>query len=204
MSNKNYAMSAQKRDRAGKGVARSLRRDGRTPAVIYGDNKEPVKISLNLNAVNVEYNKGMMFTTLCDLDVDGEKHLVLAREVQLHPVTDIVEHVDFLRVNKKTKIAVHVPVHFFNHDKCPSLDRKGTLNVVRHSVDLVCLATSIPDHLEVNLEGKKHGDSVRISDAIMPEGAEAVIKRDFVIGTLVAPKTADDAGAEGEAAQAEA
>lgn len=203
MSNKNYAMAATKRERAGKGVARTLRREGRTPAVIYGDNKEPVKISLNSNAINVEYNKGMMSTSLCDLDVGGEKYLVLARDVQLHPVTDIVEHVDFLRVGKTTKIAVHIPVHFYNQDKCPSLDRKGTLNVVRHTVELMCQATNIPDHIEVNLEGKDHGDSVRISDAILPEGAKPVItNRDFVIATMVAPKTAEQEAAEEAAAAA--
>ena len=96
---KNYTMTAAVRERAGKGVARSLRRESQVPAVIYGDNKEPVKISLPANAINIEFYKGHMFTNLCDLDVDGQKHLVLARDVQLHPVSDVVEHVDFLRVS---------------------------------------------------------------------------------------------------------
>src|SRR5262245_20494073 len=121
MSSRNYAVKAQTRDRAGKGVARELRRQNKVPAVIYGDNKEPVKISLDAKEINMEYNKGHMLTSLCDLDVDGGKHQVLARDVQLHPVTDRVEHVDFLRVNAKTKIAVMVPVHFINEQDCPGL-----------------------------------------------------------------------------------
>lgn len=194
---KNYALQAEARDRAGKGVARSLRREGRAPAVIYGDNQEPVKISLPANETNVEYNKGHMFTTLCDLDVGGTKHLVLARDVQLHPVTDVVEHIDFLRVSKKTKLAVNIPVQFINEDKCPSLEQKGTLNVVRHTVELLVSAMSIPDLLEVNVEGKEHGDAVKISDANMPEGASPVItNRDFTIATLVPPKTAAQEEAE--------
>lgn len=201
---KNYAIKAEIRERAGKGVARSLRREGRTPAVIYGDGKEPVKISISENEVNVEYNKGQMFTTLCDLEVGKDKHLVLARDVQLHPVTDVVEHVDFLRVNAKTKIAVDVPVTFINEDKCPSIDKKGTLNVVRFTVELLVQATNIPDHIEVNLEGKEHGDAVKVSDANMPEGAAPVITdRDFTIATLIAPKTAAQVEAE-DAADAEA
>ncbi len=141
-----------------------------------------------------------MFTTLCDLEVAGKKHLVLARDVQLHPVTDVVEHVDFLRVTKKTKIAVDVPVQFINEDKCPSIDQKGTVNVVRHTVEILCTATSIPDLLEVNLEGKEHGDAVKVSDANMPEGASPVITdRDFTIATLIAPKTAAQEEAENEA-----
>lgn len=197
---KNYAMTAVKRERAGKGVARSLRREGRIPAVIYGDNKEPVKISLPLNETNVEYYRGHMYTNLCDLNVDGDKYLVLARDVQLHPVTDVVEHVDFLRVSDKTKIKVMVPVHFINEDKCPSLDQKGTLNVVRHEVELWCQATKIPEFIEVDVEGKQHGDAVKVSSAKLPKGVSPVITdRDFTIATLVAPKT----GAADDAAEAE-
>ncbi len=197
---KNYALVAEKRERAGKGVARSLRRAGRAPAVVYGDNKEPIKISLSANETNVEYNRGHMLTTLCELDVSGEKHTVLARDVQLHPVTDVVEHVDFLRVSKKTKLAVNIPVQFINEDKCPSLEQKGTLNVVRHTVELLVSAMNIPDLIEVNVEGKEHGDAVNISDATMPEGASAVITdRDFTIATLVPPKTAAQEEAEAAA-----
>ncbi|MEZ5918572.1 MAG: 50S ribosomal protein L25/general stress protein Ctc [Alphaproteobacteria bacterium] len=201
MMSKNYAFAAEKRERAGKGVARALRRDGKIPAVIYGDKKEPIKIALPANEVNVEYNRGHMFTTLCDLKVDGDKHLVLARDVQLNPVTDIVEHVDFLRVTKKTTIAVKVPVQFINEDKSPGIFAKAILNVVRHDVELVCSATNIPEFLEVNLEGKQTGSSVHISDAILPEGTKPVIEgRNFTIATLVAPKTA----AQEEAEEAEA
>tara|TARA_B100001989_G_C24498287_1_gene443428 strand:+ start:386 stop:1069 length:684 start_codon:yes stop_codon:yes gene_type:complete len=201
---KNYALEAAERERAGKGIARSLRREGRVPAVIYGDGKEPVKISLDSNDVNVEYNRGYMYTTLCDLNVGKDKHIVLARDVQLHPVTDVVEHVDFLRVNKKTKIAVMVPVQFINEDKSPSLDQKGTLNVVRHDVELLCSAMAIPDVIEVNVEGKEHGDAVKISDATLPEGTKPVIDdRDFTIATLVPPKTAAQEEAEEAAAEAE-
>lgn len=196
---KNYALEADKRERAGKGIARSLRRAGRTPAVIYGDNKEPVKISLSENEVNVEYYKGHMFTTLCELNVDKDKHVVLARDVQLHPVTDVVEHVDFLRVSKKTKLAVDIPVQFINEDKSPSLEEKGTLNVVRHTVELLVSAMNIPEVIEVNVEGKEHGDAVKISDATMPEGASPIIHdRDFTIATLVPPKTAEELEAETE------
>ena len=203
---KTYALKAASRDRAGKGVARSLRREGKTPAVIYGDKKEPVKITLNQNEINVEYRRGQMYTTLCDLEVEGgDKHLVLARDVQLHPVTDVVEHVDFMRVTKKTKIAVMVPVNMVNEEESPGIQKKGVLNVVRHEVELLCSAMEIPDSIDVNLEGKEIGDSVNISDANLPEGVKPVIDdRDFTIATLIAPKKADEPeegdeeGAEGE------
>lgn len=202
---KHYALKAAKRESAGKGAARSLRRENKVPAVIYGDKKEPVLISLSAKDINIEYNKAHMFTNICDLEIDGQKQMVLARDVQLHPVKDVVEHVDFLRVTEKTKIAVMVPVHFINEDKCPSLAQRGTLNVTRHEVELLCSATEIPESIDVDLEGKEHGDAVKISNARLPKGVTPVINnRDFTIATLVPPKTAEQEAAEDAAAAAAA
>ena len=212
---KNYNLVAEKRDRAGKGIARELRRNNKIPAVIYGDGKEPVKITLDQNEVNVTYYKGGMFTTVCDMDVAGDKYVVLARDIQLHPVTDVVEHADFLRVTNKTRIAVDVPVEFINEDQSPGMQEKGSLNVVRFKVELMCAAMSIPDHIEVDLAGKEHNDAIKISDAKLPEGVTPVIDdRDFTIAVLMPPKTAeqleeelehdDDDGIEREAEEGDA
>lgn len=204
---KHYALKAEARERAGKGVARELRRENKIPAVIYGDGKEPISIALPNKEVTLEHRKGHMFTNLCDLEVGKDKHLVLARDIQLDPVTDRVLHVDFLRVNAKTKIAVEVPVHFINQDDCPGLIAKGVLNIVRHEVLLSCQATSIPEYIEVDMTPYEIGDAIKISAVKLPAGATPTEKRDFTIATLVAPKTAalDDApaeeGAEGEAAE---
>ena len=154
-----------------------------------------------------------MFTTLCDIDVDGDKSLVLARDVQLHPVSDQVLHVDFLRVSDKTKITVAVPVNFTNQEKRPGIKEKGILNVIRYDVDLVCRATNIPEAIDVDLSEFNIGDSVKISNATMPEGATpAITDRDFTLATIAAPKaivedeeeTAEgEEGAEGAEASAE-
>ena len=201
---KNYTLKAQTRDRAGKGIARELRRNNQIPAVIYGDKKEPIKIALDANTMNVEYNKGQMFTTVCEMDVDGKNHKVLARDLQLHPVTDNVIHADFLRVTDKTKIAVDIPVNFINEDKSPGMDAKGVLSITRFTVELMCSAMSIPDQLDVDLTGKQHGDSIKISDASLPEGTTPVITdRDFTIANLMATKKAEEIEAE-EAAEADA
>ena len=187
---KQYLMQANARDGAGKGIARALRREQHR--LSFTAMKEPVPIPLDQNSANVEYNRGHMLSTLCDLDVAGEKHLVLARDVQLHPVTDMVEHVDFLRVTAKTKIAVSIPVELVNEDASPGMKQGGILNVVRFEVELVCSATKIPDLIEVDLTGKEMGDSVRISDAKLPEGTSPVIDdRDFAIATIDKPKTAE-------------
>lgn len=206
---KKYPMKALPREQAGKGAARKLRRESQTPAVIYGDKKEPVKVSLDTNTINVEYNKGHLFTTLCEMDVSGEKHVVLARDVQLHPVTDNVEHVDFLRVTAKTKINVMVPVSFENQEDCPGLKEDGVLNVTRYEVELRCQATSIPDSVSVDLSSFNIGDSVKSTDIQLREGAKFVIDdREFTVATIAAPTVFVEEeetveGEEGETAEGE-
>lgn len=204
---KHYAMSAVKRDRAGKGVARSLRRESRLPGVIYGGGTDPQTISLPWKDVSMEYHKGHMFTTLCDLDLDGEKHLVLARDVQIHPVTDDVLHVDFLRVTPKTTINVSVPVHFVNEENSPGLKRKGTLTIVRHEIEMVCLATDIPEAIEIDLTPFNIGDAIKISSVKLPKGTKpAITNRDFTIATIAPPRllVEEETEATGEEASGEA
>ncbi len=205
---KHFALKAEARTKTGKGAARTLRREGKIPAVIYGDKKEPVGITLPLKETTIEYHKGHMFTTLCDISVGSDKVQVLARDVQVHPVTDAIEHVDFLRVSDNTKLTVSVPVHIANYDESKAAVAKGVINHVRHDVEIVCLAKAIPEEITVDLAGAEIGDIYKISDVKLPKGATpAITDRDFTILTIAAPKTAADADdaapAEGEAAAAE-
>ena len=203
MANK-YKLDAEMREKAGKGASRALRRDGKVPAVIYGNKEDAIKITLPAKEANIEYYAGHMFTTLCDLKVGNDTHLVLARDVQLHPVKDYVEHIDFLRVTPKTKITVSIPVNFTGEDVSPGIrDEGGSLNVVRYEVDLRCSATSIPDSLDADVSEMNIGDSLKISDVTLPEGATPdITDRDFTIATIIAPRAVveeeDEEGLEGE------
>jgi len=190
MTSRSYNLKAELRTDAGKGVARALRREKKVPAVIYGDGKEPVIITLPNKEITLEFHKGHLFTSLCDLDVDGKTHKVLARDVQLHPVTDIIEHVDFIRVTPKTKIRVHVPVKLLNEDKCPGLVKsKGTLNIIQHEIDLLCIATDIPDHIDIDLSELTVGHSIHINDVTLPKGVTPAVKdRNFAIVGVMAPR----------------
>ena len=145
------SIAAEVRERAGKGAARAERRMGRVPAVIYGNKEQPVTVSLAPRALSQELHKPGFFTRIFEVEVNGDKHLVLPRDVQLHPVTDSPIHVDFLRVTKDTKINVGVPVTFLNEEKSPGLKRGGVLNIVRHEIELVCNAMEIPHHLSLSL-----------------------------------------------------
>ncbi len=200
-------IAAEKRERAGKGVARALRREGLVPAVIYGDNKDPVGVSLSRKDFTKLYNTGRLMSTLIDIEVEGKKTRVLTRDLQLHPVRDDIMHADFLRLSKGTKIGVEVQVNFLNEETCPGLKSGGVLNVVRYTVELNCPADSIPDEIEVDLEKVQMGDSVHISDIDLPEGVVPVISdRDFTIATIAVPAggAGDDAEADGEEGEAAA
>ncbi|HUA53280.1 MAG TPA: 50S ribosomal protein L25/general stress protein Ctc [Candidatus Sulfotelmatobacter sp.] len=204
-------LTAQARTGAGKGPARSVRRAGRVPAVIYGDKQAPLMITLEPRELERELSKPGFFTHLYDVKIDGNAHRVLPRDVQLDPVKDRPLHVDFLRVAPNSMIRVNVPVQFINHGQSPGLKRGGVLNVVRHTVEMICRADAIPDHLTVNLEGHDIGSSIHISMIELPEGSRPAIRdRDFTVATVAAPTietvpepTAAEAAATAEGATAE-
>ena len=184
----NTTISAEKRERVGKGSARAVRRAGRVPAVIYGDKKVPVGITLESREITRIVHQPGIFGRLLDVKLDGESHTVLTRDIQLHPVTDTVMHMDFLRVSASAKVAVAVAVEFINEGDCPGLKIGGVLNVVRYEVELLCPATKIPEKITVDLSGLKIGDSVHISTIALPDGVTPTITdRDFTVATIASP-----------------
>jgi large subunit ribosomal protein L25 len=205
------AISAEKRERAGKGNARAARRAGRVPCVIYGAKKDPIMISMESKQLGREINKQGFFVRQYDIEVDGANHHVLPRDVQLHPVTDQPIHVDFLRVTVDTKLHVNIEVLFRNEEESPGLKRGGVINVVRHEVEVVCTVSNIPSAFEVDLTGLDIGDSVHISDLNLPEDlVPTIADRDFTIATIAAPTVvvepepedvALEEGEEGEAVE---
>ena len=182
-------LTAEKREGTGKGVARALRREKRVPAVIYGDHKEPVSIHLESRALSKEYYKGILFNNLTEIETEGEKYLVLARDVQVNAISDHLIHADFLRVTPRTKIDVAIPVEYINEEESPGLEEGGVLNIVRHEVEVNCRATNIPDVIEVDLTGLQIGDTIKISDVTLPDGTVPTISdRDFTMATIAAPR----------------
>ena len=199
------SLTARARDRAGKGAARAVRREGYIPAVIYGGKETPITISLDTKGLRRELSRTGFFTTLTDIDLDGTAHRVLARDVQFHPVTDQPLHADFLRVSESTRLTVAIPVVFENEEDCPGLRRGGVLNIVRHEVDVTCRADAIPHSLMVNLAELEIGDSIHISQIALPDGVvPAISERDFTIATVAAPTVVRDEALEAEAAAAAA
>jgi large subunit ribosomal protein L25 len=184
----NTTISAEQRERVGKGSSRAARRAGLIPAVIYGDKKEPIGINLNGREITRIVHQPGIFGRLLDIGINGDNHTVLTRDIQFHPVTDALLHMDFLRVSGSAKVAVAVAVEFLNEDICPGLKIGGVLNVVRHEVELLCPATAIPEKITVDLHSAKIGDSIHISAINLPDGVEPTITdRDFTVATIASP-----------------
>ncbi len=201
-------LAAQSRIGAGKGIARAARRAGQVPAVIYGNNEEPLLITIEDRILRQELQRPGFFIQLVDIEVDGTKHRVLPRDTQYHPVTDAPLHVDFLRYNPNRRLTIEVPVTFVNEDDCPGLREGGVLNVVRHAIEVICTADAMPEGYEIDLTGLQVGDSIHASALTLTEGVELTITdRDFTIATIAAPTviTVEDEeaeeGEEGEAAE---
>jgi large subunit ribosomal protein L25 len=203
MSHETYELKAEARERVGKGSAREVRRNGKVPAVIYGDKQPPLAIALSYKDVYYKIHGGGFMTTLATIDVGGQKIEVLPKDYQLDPVRDFPVHVDFLRVGKDTEVKVEVPVHFINEDKSPGIKRGGVLNIVRHEIEFHCRAHAIPEFVTVDLDGTDIGDSIHISAVKLPEGVRPVIAdRDFTVATVAGSSAMKPEPVEG-AAEAE-
>ena len=197
-------LKAWARGRSGKGGARSERREGRIPGILYGDEQEPESISVDYRTIHQQIHTGHFQSTIYVLDVEGKKTRVIPRAVQVDPVRDFPIHVDFLRLGQDAHVTVEVPVRFLNEAASPGLKRGGVLNIVRHEIAVRCPADAIPDHFEVDLTGLEIGDSVHISALKLPEGVRTTIaKRDFTVATIVGRAAEEPAPGAAVAAAAE-
>ena len=199
-------LSAEARDRAGKGASRALRREGRVPAVIYGNNEEPEIVHVEEKLLAKLLGTGHFFNSVVMIEVGGKTVRTLPKDVAFHPVNERPLHADFLRVAEHASIHVNVPVVFVNEPASPGLKRGGVLNIVRHELELICDAAEIPEQIEIDMTGLDVGASIHISNVTLPRGAaSAITDRDFTIATIVAPSAlksseGDAAGKEGDAA----
>jgi len=193
-------IQAAVRPRAGKGASRAVRREGKIPAVIYGDKKDPETIAIDFNEVVKMLNRGAFLSQVFDIKFDNKTIRALTREVQFDPVKDLPLHIDFQRVGGDGRIRVMVPVEIINEEKSPGMKRGGVLNIVRREVEVFCPAENIPQQFTLDLNGVEIGTSIHISSIAMPEGVSpAIADRDFTVATIAgsaAAKSAADAADE--------
>ena len=192
-------LNAIKREKAGKGASRAIRREGLIPAVIYGDKKEPLAIALEEKVLVAEMGKAGIWTRQYEISVDGQKHHVLCQDIQKHPVSNRPVHADFLRISKTAELTLDVPVRFENEETCPGIKLGGVLNVVHRTLEVKCTADNIPEAFVVDLAKVEMGASITAFSIQMPKGVKLTATEDFTVATIYsaageeAPATAEEA-----------
>ncbi|TBW34747.1 50S ribosomal protein L25/general stress protein Ctc [Siculibacillus lacustris] len=188
MSRQSYELEATVRERIGKGAARELRRQGRVPAVIYGDKKPPIAISLGFKDADKRLRAGGFLTTVATVVVGDEKVRVIPKDYHMDPVRDVLTHVDFLRIGDNTVVTVFVPVHAIKQEQSTGMKRGGALSIVHHEIELQVRADQIPDAIEVDITDLDIGDSVHIEDVVFAPGIKPVIhEKNFTVLAITAP-----------------
>jgi large subunit ribosomal protein L25 len=199
-------LNVEVREQTGTGGARATRRAGMVPGILYGGDKDPVAIAVRSNEFRKALYTGKLLGHLVTLKYGAETQPVIAKAVDMHPVTDEPQHFDLYRVDEHQQIKIEVPVHFANHDDAPGLKRGGTLNVALHTLTVSCPADSIPEEIVVDLTGREIGDSIRVSDVGLPASVTAAVAADTVIASVagaMAEVAETEGGEEGVAAEAE-
>ena len=209
-------LQAKGREDTGKGASRRLRRlAGEIPAIIYGGGKKkPAQISLIHKDVMKSLENEAFYSQILTLDVDGKSEEVILKDVQRHPAKPIVLHMDFLRVNKNTLLTTRAPIHFINEDICVGVKVGGGL--IAHSMtelDIQCLPKDLPEYVEIDMAELDLGQTLHISDIVLPEGVESVAlshgaDHDLPVVSVNKPKAApiedDEAAPEAEEGDTEA
>jgi large subunit ribosomal protein L25 len=195
-------LNVEVRERTGTGGAREARRGGLVPGVLYGGDKEPVAISVKANEFRKALYTGKLLGHLVTLKYGAETQPVIAKSIDMHPVTDEPIHFDLYRVDAHQEIKIEVPVHFQNQDASPGLKRGGALNIALHTINVSCHADEIPEEIVYDLTGLDIGGAVHISDLKLPKGVTAVLAGETVVASIAAARvaTAEEA-AEDEAAE---
>ncbi len=172
---------AELKARAGKGSARAARREGKVPCVMYGGKEEQLMFNLSSNKLDTEIKKGGFKTRLVEIVLNGKTITTLPKAIQFHPVTDMPEHVDFLRINKDTSVKVGLTIKVVGEEKSPGVKRGGVVNVVHRTIMFECHPTKIPHHIEVDVSALEIGHNLHISKIKLPEGVKPVDKTDFTV-----------------------
>ena len=181
-------LKATKREISSTGHINKLRFDGFIPAVLYGGKKNNLNISLKKLQLQNMINTETFMSKVFHIDIDGASEKVLPRDIAYDPVSDEPIHIDFIRIEKGSKIVLQIPVKFINSEKSPGLKKGGVLNIVRRKVELKCPTENIPNEIIVDLENTEINSSLKISSIKLPENiVPTITDRDFVIATIVSP-----------------
>jgi large subunit ribosomal protein L25 len=192
-----FEFVAESRGQSGKNAARRVRRSGNVPAVIYGGHREPQMLVLSHNEVIKHLSHEAVYSHVLDVTVDGKAEKAILKGVQRHPAKFQVLHMDFQRVDMSETLKVHVPLHFVNEQVSVGGKKGGIVAHAMIDVEVTCLPAALPDYIEVDLKGLDIGESVHLSDIVLPAGVEIVAlaqgpEHDHPVASMMASKASKD------------
>ena len=195
-----FEFVAESRGQSGKSAAKRARRTGNVPAVIYGGHGEPQMLVLSHNEVIKHLAHEAVYSHVLDINVDGKTEKAVLKGVQRHPAKFQVLHMDFLRVTMSEALKVHVPLHFINEQTSVGGKKGGIVAHAMIDVEVSCLPSALPDYIEVDLSGLDIGESVHLSDIVLPAGVEIVAlaqgpEHDHPVASMMASKASKDEAA---------
>jgi large subunit ribosomal protein L25 len=196
---------AFERAKQGTGASRRLRNTGKTPGIVYGGEGQPQLIELDHNALWHALKKEAFHSTILEMELGGKTSKVLLRDVQMHPFKQLVQHIDFQRVDAKTKLHMKVPVHYVKAEESDAVKLEHcVVNHVISELDVACFPGDLPEFIEVDLSALKKGMSLHLSDIKLPKGVTPILrgKKDPVLVSVVATKGEEATEGEGETAAA--
>ncbi|WP_425363947.1 50S ribosomal protein L25/general stress protein Ctc [Candidatus Tisiphia endosymbiont of Hybos culiciformis] len=180
-------LAAEMREKFGTGAARDLRRKGMVPAVVYGANKEPLSVSIEEKEITKHYRKPGFISTIVQIKVGSKTHKVLPKAVELHPITDIVRHVDFVHLEEKTQ-RMEVPIVYEGKERALGVKRGGFFNIIKRTITLLCDVNNIPRNINIDVTNMLIGQSLKAKGIKLPEGVQLASKSDFIIATIIGRK----------------
>ncbi len=198
-----FNLKAVTRTNLGSADSRRVRKGGQVPAVIYNNGKENLNIAVDAKDFEHQYFKGNIFTTVVDLDLDGKKLQVIAKKVEVNPVTDKPEHIDFIQFSKDKSVKVKAKLNFINQDKSIGLKRGGFLHIVARKVEVLCAPGAIVHSIDIDVAPLRVGHKIRSQDLHLPENVKLAGKDGFLIASIIGRGSKEDDKADAAAAAAE-
>ncbi len=201
-----FEVAAQPRTDTGKGASRRLRRTGLVPGIVYGGNAEPMMVSVRHNELERQLDYEAFYSSLLDLQLEGESTKVVLKDLQRHPAKPFLLHVDFLRVSRDEKLRLTIPIHFLNEEGCPGVKAGGTVSHNITEIEVSCLPADLPEYLSVDMAGMDVGDVVHVAELQLPPNVELThsIEPETPVVMIYTPQAASTDEGEGEEGEADA
>lgn len=204
-----FNINAESRSDVGKGASRRLRHAGKVPAILYGDSKEPTALALDHNAMLLATANEGFYSHILNLNIDGQTHKAVLKDLQRHPARPVILHMDFQRVSENTRVRVHIPVHYIGEDRAPGVKAGGLVHHYVSNIEVSCLAVKMPEYIEVDVSGLNIGEALHLSDLKLPEGVIITElshgpEHDLAVVSIHAPRVGGEEEAAAPAAEAAA